>query len=71
MNLGQRKIHLWRAIASTLALYDRDLDAAGRLAAALSQKNSLEWGVPELGRDFWLGVVARLKGDELLRALPL
>jgi TolB-like protein/class 3 adenylate cyclase/Tfp pilus assembly protein PilF len=38
-----------------LALYDRDLDAAGRLAAALPQKD---------GRDFWLGVVARSKGDE-------
>jgi TolB-like protein/Tfp pilus assembly protein PilF len=37
-----------------LALSDRDLDTAGSLAAALPQKN---------GRDFWLGVVARLKGD--------
>ncbi len=37
-----------------LALLDRDLDAAGSLAAALSQ---------EEGRDFSLGVVARLKGD--------
>src|SRR5437773_1836094 len=48
----------------TLALYDRDWDAAGRAAAGLSQKNSLEWGLPQLGRDFWVGVVARLKGDE-------
>jgi len=48
----------------TLALYDRDWDAAGRAAAVLSQKNSLQWGFPELGRDFWVGVVARLKGDE-------
>jgi tetratricopeptide (TPR) repeat protein len=45
-------------------LYDRDWDAAGTLAAGLSQKNSLPWGFPELGRDFWVGVVARLKGDE-------
>src|SRR5436309_1003219 len=37
-----------------LALCDRDLDAAGSLAAALSQKD---------GRDFSLGLVARLKGD--------
>src|SRR6266481_1958295 len=37
-----------------LALCDRDLDAAGRLAAALPEEN---------GRDFSLGVVARLKGD--------
>jgi TolB-like protein/Tfp pilus assembly protein PilF len=45
-----------------LALFDRDLDAAGVLATALSQKNS--GGDPELGRDFWMGIVARLKGDE-------
>jgi tetratricopeptide (TPR) repeat protein len=37
-----------------LALYDRDLETAGSLAAALPQKE---------GRDFLLGVVARLKGD--------
>jgi tetratricopeptide (TPR) repeat protein len=37
-----------------LALLDREGDAAGSFAAALPQKN---------GRDFWLGVVARLKGD--------
>ncbi len=48
----------------TLALYDRDFDAAGLLAAVLSQKHSLEWSFPQLGRDFWVGVVARLKGDE-------
>jgi len=49
-----------------LALYDRDWDAAGRAAAVLAQKNSLEpsWSLPHLGRDFWVGVVARLKGDE-------
>jgi tetratricopeptide (TPR) repeat protein len=47
----------------TLALYDRDWDAAGRASALLSQKNSLPW-FPQLGRDFWVGVVARLKGDE-------
>jgi TolB-like protein/Tfp pilus assembly protein PilF/tRNA A-37 threonylcarbamoyl transferase component Bud32 len=50
----------------TLALFDRDLDAAGVLAAALSQKNSDDgvWLYPEFGRDFWMGVIARLKGDE-------
>jgi TolB-like protein len=48
----------------TLALYDRDWDTAGRAAAVLSEKNSLAWGFPDLGRDFWVGVVARLKGDE-------
>ena len=30
----------------------------------LSQKNSLPNGFPSFGRDFWVGVVARLKGDE-------
>jgi TolB-like protein/predicted Ser/Thr protein kinase len=50
----------------TLALYDRDWDAAGRAAAVLSQKNSLDpgWSFPQLGRDFWVGLAARLKGDE-------
>src|SRR5262249_9672177 len=48
----------------TLALYDRDWDAAGRAAALLFQKNALPWSFPDLGRDFWVGVVARLKGDE-------
>ena len=48
----------------TLALYDRDWDAAGRAAPVLSRRYSLEWGLPRLGRDFWVGVVARLKGDE-------
>jgi len=47
----------------TLALYDRDWDAAGRASALLSQKNSLAW-FPQLGRDFWVGVVAGLKRDE-------
>jgi serine/threonine protein kinase/tetratricopeptide (TPR) repeat protein len=41
-----------------LALLDRDLDAAGSLAAAISQKNERDYE-----RDFSLGVVARLKGD--------
>jgi TolB-like protein/Tfp pilus assembly protein PilF/predicted Ser/Thr protein kinase len=49
-----------------LALYDRDWDTADRVTAILAQKNSLEpsWSFPQLGRDFWVGVVARLKGDE-------
>src|SRR5438477_6662010 len=48
----------------TLALLDRDLDAAGVLAAALSPKDSEVAVYPDFGRDFWMGVVARLKGDE-------
>jgi TolB-like protein/tRNA A-37 threonylcarbamoyl transferase component Bud32/Tfp pilus assembly protein PilF len=48
----------------TLALFDRDLDAAGLLATALSQKNSPDGVYPDFGRDFWMGVIARLKGDE-------
>src|SRR4029450_10221967 len=46
----------------TLALYDRDWDAAERAAAVLSQKNSLEWSHPQLGRDFWGGGVAGWRG---------
>src|SRR5437867_1192131 len=46
-----------------LALFDRDWDAAGVLATALSPKNSPDWYL-DFGRDFWMGVVARLKGDE-------
>jgi TolB-like protein len=48
----------------TLALLDRDFDAAGDLAAALSPKDSEVAVYPDFGRDFWMGVVARLKGDE-------
>src|SRR5205814_2011239 len=47
-----------------LALYDRDWDDAERAAPLLSRKYSFEWGLPRLGPDFWVGVVARLKGDE-------
>src|SRR5262249_6746688 len=47
-----------------LALYDRDWDAADRAAPLLSRRYSSEWGLPQLGPDFWVGVVARLKGDE-------
>jgi hypothetical protein len=42
------------------------LATASSVAAGLSQKNSLEWSLLKtpLGRDFWVGVVARLEGDE-------
>jgi serine/threonine protein kinase/Flp pilus assembly protein TadD len=46
-----------------LALCNRELDAAGSIAAALPLKQSLDAGFNEGSRDFWLGVVARLKGD--------
>ena len=46
-------------------MYERDWGAADRGAAVLAQENALEeWSFPHLGRDFWVGVVARLKGDE-------
>ena len=64
MNLGQRKIHLWRASATLLLCTIATGTPPAALAAMLSQKNSLEWSLPQLGRDFWVGVVARLKGDE-------
>ena len=48
-----------------LALYDRDWDAAERAAPLLSRKYSFTWSFPrQLGPDFWVGVVARLRGDE-------
>jgi TolB-like protein/Flp pilus assembly protein TadD len=47
----------------SLALLNRELDAADSLAATLPQKGFV--GFPlELRRDFWVGVVARLKKDE-------
>ena len=39
MNLGQRKIHFCAEWRRDVALYDRDWDAAGSLAAAIPQKN--------------------------------
>ena len=45
-----------------LAMLERDFDAAGRIAAELPQKRSFDDGY-ELGRLFWVGLVARLKGD--------
>jgi TolB-like protein/class 3 adenylate cyclase/Flp pilus assembly protein TadD len=43
-----------------LALFERDIAGADRAVAALPQKSG---GELELGRDFWVGVVARMKGD--------
>jgi serine/threonine protein kinase/tetratricopeptide (TPR) repeat protein len=43
-----------------LALFERDLVAAGRFATVLPQNNPLDDG---FSRDFWVGVVARIKGD--------
>ena len=43
-----------------LALFERDFVAAGRFATVLPQDNPLDDG---FSRDFWLGVVARMKGD--------
>ena len=48
-----------------LALCDRDLNAAASIAAALDLKQTLDAGFDEPSRDFWLGVVARLKGDAM------
>ena len=46
-----------------LLLRDRDLDALGSLAAALPLQQTLDASFNPGSRDFWLGVVARLKGD--------
>src|SRR6266700_3739561 len=63
MNLGQTKIHLWRASATRLLCTTATGTPLGPLRRRFPQKNSLPW-FPQLGRDFWVGVVARLKGDE-------
>src|SRR5436309_6683551 len=47
------------------ALLDRDLDAVSSIAAALPLKQTLDAGFNQGSRDFWLAVVARLKGDAL------
>ena len=43
-----------------LAFFERDFIAAGRIVAALPQEQ--EW-LDGFGRDFWMGAVARAKGD--------
>jgi serine/threonine protein kinase/Tfp pilus assembly protein PilF len=49
----------------SLALFNRELDTADSLAPALPQKSAFGVGFPlELSRDFWVGVVARLRRDE-------
>jgi tetratricopeptide (TPR) repeat protein len=45
-----------------LALFERDAVAADRAAMALPQKNSFNDDL-EFSRDFWAGVVVRMKGD--------
>ena len=51
---GSEKDPIVASFRLDVAFYDRDLNAAMSLAAALPDKAE---------RDFWLGVVARLKGD--------
>ena len=51
--------HIKRA-RFVLAMFERDFAAADRAVAALSQQDSL-WD--DYCRDFWVGVVARMKGD--------
>jgi serine/threonine protein kinase/Tfp pilus assembly protein PilF len=45
-----------------VALFERDFDAAGRVAETLPEKNSFD-GDFEHGRSFYLGLIARMKGD--------
>ena len=45
-----------------LAMLERDFDAASRIAAELPEEKSFDDGY-ELGRSFWVGLAARLKGD--------
>src|SRR5207249_6850847 len=51
--------------ALPISLCDRELDAAASIAAALPLKQTLDAGFDEGSRDFWLGLVARLKGDSV------
>ena len=49
----------------TLALYDRDWDAAEPCCGGAFPEEFARVELScQLGRDFWVGVVARLKGDE-------
>ena len=59
---GSEKIHLWRASVTRL-----------HCTIAMGRRRALRpcfpgsiprVGLPQLGRDFWAGVVTRLKGDE-------
>jgi TolB-like protein/predicted Ser/Thr protein kinase/Tfp pilus assembly protein PilF len=45
-----------------LALFERDFSAVDRAVAALPRQNSVG-GDSEFSRDFWMGLVARMKGD--------
>jgi serine/threonine-protein kinase len=45
-----------------LTMLERDFDAAASIAAEFPEKNAFDDG-SQLGRDFYKGVVARLKGD--------
>lgn len=45
-----------------LALFERDVAAADRAVATLPRQNSLG-GDSEFSRDFWMGLVGRMKGD--------
>jgi tetratricopeptide (TPR) repeat protein len=45
-----------------VALFERDFDAAGRVAETLPEKNSFN-GDFEHGRPFYIGLVARMRGD--------
>src|SRR5437667_1002834 len=67
---GAEKDPFVAAYRLDVAFYDRDLDAAGSLVAAAAGGDfaqstaGRESGLPEKdGRDFLLGIIARLKGD--------
>ena len=65
MNLGQRKIHLWRASATLLLCTIATGTPPSVLRPCFPGSIRSTWSFPrQLGRDFWVGVVARLKGDE-------
>ena len=60
----KRKIHLWRASATLLLCTIATGTPPSVLRQCLPRSIRFEWSFPQLGRDFWVGVIARLKGDE-------
>ena len=64
MNLGQRKIHLWRASATLLLCTIATGTPPSVLRRCFPRRIRSSGAFLQLGRDFWVGVVARLKGDE-------
>ena len=64
MNPGRKKIHLWWASAILLLCRSRLGRCRQPCGGAFPKEFTRVDLSRQLGRDFWVGVVARLKGDE-------